>query len=80
MVEEDKTLAGLKELVSVYDLKAEALALIREMRDALDRQCDNMAFAINHSELHHWTTKFSLELEEDREALARADQFLKEHS
>jgi len=68
MVEEDKTLAGLKELVSVYDLKAEALALIREMRDTMLR-------------FPHTNDKCVCETcQGTRATLARADQFLKEHS
>ena len=37
---------------------------------ALDRQCDNMAFVINHVNLHGFYDKFQAELEADRATLA----------
>jgi len=40
-------------------------------REALDRQCDNMAFLLNHAPIvQQWYDKFTAELAEDRQALA----------
>lgn len=55
----DETLATLAKLQA-----AEARAIAAEM--ALSRQCDNMAFVLNHANLHNWHDKFSAELAEDR--------------
>jgi hypothetical protein len=38
-------------------------------REALDRQCDNMAFVVNHVTLHGFYEKFRSDLEADREVL-----------
>lgn len=46
-----------------------AEAKLSEMRSALERQCDNMAFIVNHASLYGWHDKFVRELEEDRRAL-----------
>lgn len=43
---------------------------IERLRKALDRQCDNMAFILNHAETYHWFNKFDRELQEDRKVLA----------
>jgi hypothetical protein len=45
-------------------------AEIERLRKALSRQCDNMAFVVNHVTLHGWYDKFKDELEEDRAALS----------
>ena len=40
-------------------------------REALSRQCDNMAFLLNHAPIvQRWYDKFTAELAEDRQALA----------
>lgn len=44
---------------------------IARLREALERQCDNMAFAINHADLGSMHDKFQAELETDRAALAQ---------
>jgi hypothetical protein len=51
-------------------------AEIERLREALDRQSGNMAFAINNAVLPvGWREKFMRELEEDRKALAgKAEQ------
>ncbi|MBL4763489.1 MAG: hypothetical protein JKY93_12435 [Gammaproteobacteria bacterium] len=41
----------------------------KETRDALTRQCDNMAFVLNRVDLHCWSERFATELAEDREIL-----------
>ncbi len=41
-----------------------------KLREALDRQCDNMAFVLNHFKCpNSWFHKFNNELTEDRQAL-----------
>jgi len=62
-VEPDYTLPNLPE---VNRLKRENARLV----GALDRQCDNMAFVINHVNLHGFYDKFQTELEADRAILA----------
>lgn len=59
------------------NLLSEAASLITTLtaeRDALakalDRQCDNMAFVVNHVSLHAWYDKFKNELEQDRATLS----------
>lgn len=43
---------------------------ITRLREALDRQCDTMAFVLNKATLpDQWYCKFSNELEQDRAAL-----------
>lgn len=43
---------------------------IARLREALDRQCDTMAFVLNKATLpDQWYCKFSNELEQDRAAL-----------
>jgi hypothetical protein len=45
----------------------EAEAREDRLREALDRQCDNMAFVLNHHSLPDlWNDKFARELVEDR--------------
>jgi hypothetical protein len=41
---------------------------------ALKRQCDNMAFIINHMDVGRWYEKFYKELEEDQAALSLPPQ------
>lgn len=44
-----------------------------ELMDELERQCDNMAFVVNHATLpNQWLEKLSKELEEAREILSKA--------
>lgn len=51
-------------------LQAEAADEIARLREALERQCDNMAFTLNKATLpDQWYSKFSNELEQDRAAL-----------
>lgn len=40
-----------------------------KLRAALTRQCDNMAFLVNHASLYKWHDKFLSELSEDRKLL-----------
>lgn len=49
---------------------ASSQAEIERLKTALERQCDNMAFVVNHVTLHGWYDKFKDELEEDRAALS----------
>lgn len=43
-----------------------------EIVEALDRQCDNIAFILNHHQLpDQWNEKFTRELEKDRALLTR---------
>lgn len=49
---------------------ASSQAEIERLTKALTRQCDNMAFVVNHVTLHRWYDKFKDELEEDRAALS----------
>lgn len=43
----------------------------KALKEALDRQCDNMAFILNHMAVPDpWYEKFTNELAEDRKALA----------
>jgi hypothetical protein len=48
-------------------------AEIERLREALERQCDNMSFAINRVDLRGWTEKFAREIAEDRAALTGKD-------
>lgn len=43
----------------------------RELVEALDRQCDNMAFVLNRVDLHGFHGKFDRELAQDREVAAK---------
>ena len=46
---------------------------IRELLEALERQCDNMAFVLSHAPMpDQWYDKFSEELVQDRGAIKRA--------
>lgn len=69
-VESNHTLPNLPE---VYRLRREARDQadeITRLREALDRQCDTMAFVLNKATLpDQWYCKFSNELEQDRAAL-----------
>jgi len=48
----------------------EAANEIERLREALDRQCDNIAFILNRVDLPKtWFEKFDSELSEDRKAL-----------
>lgn len=48
---------------------------VEKLVEALERQCDNMAFVVNHAPIiQPWYDKFSSELEEDRQSLAAARQ------
>lgn len=50
--------------------RAEALqARVGRLEEALRRQGDNMAFALNNVEFYGWHEKFQHELAEDRQAL-----------
>ena len=69
---------GNVEAASVYgailarapDATAALDRALERMRDALNRQCDNMAFIVNHVTLpEQWRDKFAVELEQDRRAL-----------
>lgn len=56
-------------------------ALLSDMdkvREASNRQADNMAFILNHAELpKQWYDKFTKELAEDRQALAATERWKK---
>lgn len=42
----------------------------KRLKEALERQCDNMAFVVNHAELPPWAfNNFRRHLEEDRAVL-----------
>lgn len=62
----------------VSDLEARATAAestVAALREALDRQCDNMAFVVNHATLPDpWLNKFSRELDEDCKALSTVEK------
>lgn len=64
---------GRKEnFVSNWNRRADTQAAdeIARLREALERQCDNMAFTLNKATLpDQWYSKFSNELEQDRAAL-----------
>jgi hypothetical protein len=46
-----------------------AQARIAQLKLALTRQGDNMAFVLNHMDVKNWYDKFTTELAEDRTAL-----------
>lgn len=65
-----ETVAIVNELLSARRATADVTE-DDSLRSALDRQCDNMAFVINHVGLPDaWLTKFMRELDEDRAALS----------
>lgn len=41
---------------------------------ALDRQCANMAFILNHIDVKNWYDKFQKELEEDRNLYVQTEK------
>jgi len=41
----------------------------KSLRQALNRQTENMAFVLNHIECQDWYGKFAVDLDEDRELL-----------
>jgi hypothetical protein len=43
---------------------------VEAVREALRRQCDNMAFVLNRVDLHAWGDKFEQEMTEDRQLLS----------
>jgi len=54
----------------IFDLQAQ----VAQLREALTRQADNMAFVLNHFDVFgQWYIKFRTELEEDRTALEEPD-------
>lgn len=55
-----------RSLLVHYDEAADRIAVLEA---ALIRQCDNMAFVVNHATLHNWHDKFVSELEQDRNSL-----------
>lgn len=44
---------------------------VAALREALERQCDNMAFILNRAQTYDWYEKFCRELAEDRAALSK---------
>ena len=48
-------------------------ARIKELEAALDRQCDSMAFVLNHMDVKNWYDKLTTELAEDRAAFKGED-------
>lgn len=66
-------LMNRSKVVSYRDEQTASLTAATEdnkrLRDALARQCDNMAFIINNVDILHWHDKFLAELEQDRAAL-----------
>lgn len=80
MTEDNKALvARLRGVNSLIAIKVasdaadriEALSAENErLRSALSRQCDNIAFILNHMSIpDNWYEKFTHELKEDRQAL-----------
>lgn len=52
------------------ELNAKLAARVKELEKALARQCDNMAFIVNHVTMpEKWRDKWERELAEDRVAL-----------
>lgn len=57
--------------LAIANQKEQALIdRIEALEASLSRQCDNMAFVVNHVTLHGWHDKFRLELEADRTTLS----------
>ena len=57
-------------LIVPHSLLTQAADEIARLREALERQCDNMAFTLNKATLpDQWYCKFADELARDREAL-----------
>lgn len=62
-------------ILSFEDLKAGVIndwntrPIEDKLKEALDRQCDNMAFVLNRVDLHGFHDKFDAELTEDRKLL-----------
>jgi len=73
MAAQDAGILGIsKRSRRLNDLASDLRALLLDYQErgrALERQCDNMAFAINRVDLRGWTEKFSRELKEDRATL-----------
>lgn len=66
-MESERLMDEAADLITTLTAERDALA------KALDRQCDNMAFIVNHVSLHAWYDKFKNELEQDRPALSRSE-------
>ncbi|MEN3145735.1 hypothetical protein ABCW43_00310 [Neorhizobium sp. IRAMC:178] len=61
---------GCCQMWNTFDLLAAKDAELAKLREALNRQADNMAFVINHVTLPgQWLEKFMVELDADRSAL-----------
>lgn len=56
------------------DALSSANARAKAAEEGLRRQADNMAFVLNHVELHAWHEKFERELAEDRATLATMEK------
>jgi len=49
--------------------------IVEDLIEALDRQCDNMAFVLNHMSVPgQWNDKFTEELEADRKILKKGEK------
>lgn len=56
------------------DWATEAMKVRDDVVEALSRQCDNIAYILNHCDVKLVYGKFTKELEEDRKAIAKAEE------
>lgn len=69
-IESNHALPNLPDVYRLRRANTQAADEIARLREALERQCDNMAFTLNKATLpDQWYSKFSNELEQDRAAL-----------